>query len=68
MTRRSQLDAEATALTAAEASARSAGRLYEADYLRLEIARVQKELAQVAYELQKKQTAAASSGTGKKKG
>lgn len=53
--RRSQLDAEVSALTGAELAARSAGRMYEADYLRLEVARVQKEIARVAYELQKKQ-------------
>jgi hypothetical protein len=54
--RRAQLEAEVAGLTTAEASARSGGRVFEADFLRLEIARVQKEQAKVNFDLLKKQT------------
>jgi hypothetical protein len=53
--RRAQLANEVAGLTNAEASARSAGRTVEADFLRLEIARAQREEARVALDLQRRQ-------------
>jgi len=53
--RRSQLDAELAGLTSAEASARSAGRTVEADFLRVEMTRVQRDQAQAVIDLQRRQ-------------